>query len=236
LKHLAIAAAIAISSSISPTTSHTESVLRVRPFGDVKTLDPITNTDYMVRNHGYFVYDTLFGVDDKLIVKPQMVETWQVSPDNKIWTFRLRDGLAFHDGQKVTATDVVASLKRWGARDGLGQQLMAHTEALEVVDPATFRLTLSRPWGLVLDSLGKPSSNVPFIMPARVAATSPDKNIDDPTGSGPFIMKRDEWNAGSRIVYVRNRAYVPRPEPASGFSGGKHAGFDRVQLVILSDM
>ncbi len=232
----AVAAAIVIAASLAPAAANAESVLRIRPFGDVKTLDPITNTDYMVRNHGYFVYDTLFGVDDKLAVKGQMVESWQVSADNKVWTFKLRDGLAFHDGQPETASDVVASMKRWCARDGLGQQLLAHVATLEVIDAASFRMTLNRPWGLVLDALGKPSSNVPFIMPARIAATPPDKNIDDPTGSGPFIMKRDEWNAGSRIVYVRNPAYVPRSEPASGFSGGKRAGFDRVELLMLPDV
>ena len=80
-------------------------MLRIRPFGDLKAADPIVNSDYMARNHGYMIYDTLFAADEGMTIRPQMVESHQVSPDGLAWTFRLRDGLLWHDGQKVTATD-----------------------------------------------------------------------------------------------------------------------------------
>jgi peptide/nickel transport system substrate-binding protein len=158
----------------------------VKPFSDLRNLDPVTTTDYAVRNHGYMVYDTLFGVDERLEVRPQMVERWQTSADGLAWTFTLRDGLAFHDGQPVTSEDVVASLRRWAARDGHGQLLTARLSALEAVDARTFRIVLTRPWGLLLDALGKPSSLVPFIMPARIAATAPTTNITDPRRLRPL--------------------------------------------------
>ncbi len=84
-------------------------------------------------------------------------------------------------------------------------------------------MRLKTPYGLVLESLGKPGANVPFIMPKRVAATSADKQIDDYTGSGPFIFKKDEWRPGEKVVYVRNPRYVPRADPATGTAGGKIA-------------
>jgi peptide/nickel transport system substrate-binding protein len=216
-------------------SAQAQSVLRVRPFGDLKGIDPITNSDYMARNHGYMVYDTLFALDEKLQMKPQMLQGHTVSADGLVYTFTLRDGLKFHDGAPVTAADVVASLKRWGERDGLGQQLTARTAELVAVDAKTTRLTMKEPWGLVLDALGKPSSNVPFIMPERIAKTPATTNITDPIGSGPFIMKKDEWVPGSKIVYVKNAAYVPRAEEPSGLAGGKRANVDRVEWLNMPD-
>ena len=83
-------------------------------------------------------------------------------------------------------------------------------------------------WGLVLEALGKPSSMVPFIMPERIAKTPTNEAVKDPTGSGPFMMKRDEWSPGSKVVYVKAPTYVPRQDPPSGLAGGKVAKVDRV--------
>ncbi len=212
-----------------------QTVLRVRPFGDLKGIDPITNSDYMARNHGYMVYDTLFAMDEKLQIKPQMLASYNVSGDQLTYTFVLRDGLKFHDGANVTSADVVASLQRWSQRDGLGQQLAARMAELVAVDARTVRLKMKEPWGLVLDALGKPSSNVPFIMPERIAKTPATTPITDPTGSGPFIMKRDEWLPGAKVVYVKNPAYVPRADEPSGLAGAKRANVDRVEWLNIAD-
>ena len=90
-------------------------------------------------------------------------------------------------------------------------------------DKKTFVIELEKPFGLVLDALGKPSSNVPFIMPARLAATDPNEQVKEPIGSGPFKFSKDEWQPGNHVVYVRNPDYVPRKEKPSGAAGGKHA-------------
>src|SRR6185503_16120244 len=189
-----------------------EKVLRVVPHSNLNILDPIWTTQYMARNHGYMVYDTLFGTDEKSRVQPQMVEKWTVSPDQRLWSFTLRDGLAFHDGQPVTGEDVVASLQRWGKRDAMGQKLMTFVERMDSPSPSTFRIFLREACGFVLEALGKPSSNVPFIMPKRIAETPADKQIEDATGSGPYIFKRDEFKPGDRAVYVKNTKYKPRKE------------------------
>ena len=152
--------------------------LRAVMHSDLKILDPIWTTAFIVRNHGYMVYDTLFALDGNLKIQPQMVDKWTVSPDKLIWTFTLRDGLEFHDGQPVTSEDVIASLKRWAARDSLGQILWAKVAEAKTLDPKTFQLVLKSPTGVVLQALAKPSGN-PFIMPKRVAETDPGKQIDD---------------------------------------------------------
>jgi peptide/nickel transport system substrate-binding protein len=231
-RRFAVLAAAFAAIGASPGALAQGKVLRVVTHSNLSILDPIWTTAYMSRNHGYMIYDTLFGTDAKARVKPQMVDTWTMSKDGKTWSFKLRKGLAFHDGAPVTSEDVVASLKRWGRRDALGQQLMTFVDAMETPAPDTFVLKLKEPCGFVLEALGKPSSNVPFIMPKRVAETDPFKQIDDYTGSGPYIFKKDEFKPGDKAVYVKNTKYVPRKEPASGTTGGKRVYVDRVEFNL----
>jgi len=212
-----------------------EKVLRIVPQSDLKILDPIWTTAFSTRNHGYMIYDTLFGVDAKGKVQPEMVDKYETSADQKVWTFTLRKGLAFHDGKPVTSDDVIASIKRWGQRDPLGQRMLSAVGKFEVVDANTFKIVLDKPFALVLEALSKPSSVPPFIMPKRVAETPADKQIDDTTGSGPYIFKKDEYRPGEKIVYIKNTKYVPRSEPASGTAGGKNVYVDRLEWIVLKD-
>jgi peptide/nickel transport system substrate-binding protein len=209
--------------------------LRVAPHSDLKVVDPIWTSALISVNHGYMVYDTLFALDDELAVQPQMVERYETSADKLTWTFTLRAGLEWHDGAPVAAEDCVASLKRWGARDSMGQKLMSYVADLAAPDAKTIRMTLREPYGLVLQTLAKPGANVPFMMPKRVAATDPNTQISDFTGSGPFIFKRDEWRPGEKVVYLKNPKYRPRDEPSSGLAGGKRAKVERVEWLWIAD-
>jgi len=212
-----------------------ETTLRMVAHSDLKVLDPIWTTAFITRNHGYLIYDVLFAKDANLKIQPQMVDKYEASADKLTWTFTLRDGLEWHDGKPVTSEDCVASIKRWAARDALGQQMMARVGELAPVDAKTFRIVLKEPFGLLLDALGKPSSNVPFMMPKRVAETDPGKQISDYTGSGPFIFKKEEWKPGEKIVYAKNTKYKPRPEPPSMLAGGKVAKVDRIEWLAIPD-
>ncbi|PYM12534.1 MAG: ABC transporter substrate-binding protein [Candidatus Rokuibacteriota bacterium] len=219
----------------TPPPAVAESVLRVVMHSDLKIVDPIWTTAYIARNHGYMVYDTLFAMDAKGDIKPQMVDKYEVSKDELTYTLTLRDGLAWHDGKPVTTDDCVASIKRWAAKDSMGQKMMGFVKDFQVVNPKTFKLLLKEPTGLVLGALGKPSSNVPFMMPKRVAETDPNTQIADFTGSGPFIFKKDEWKTGDKAVYVKNPQYKPRSEPPSGLAGGKVVKVDRVEWKAIPD-
>lgn len=212
-----------------------QGTLRIVMHSDLKILDPIWASAQISRTHGYLVYDTLFGLDGELKPQPQMVETWTVDSDGLVYTFVLRDGLAWHDGAPVTAEDCIASLKRWGSRDVMGIKLLAYVKALTAPDARTIRLELTKPYGLVLESLAKPAGIVPFMMPKRVAETPATQQIKDPVGSGPFIFKADEWRAGEKIVYVRNPNYVARREPPANFAGGKVAKVGRVEWITIAD-
>jgi peptide/nickel transport system substrate-binding protein len=181
------------------------------------------------------VYDTLFSSDAALNPQPQMVEKWNVSEDRKIYEFILRDGLKFHDGSPVTSKDVVASMNRWGKRDGAGKQLFEYTASLVATDDKTFVWTLKEPYGLLIDILAKTGTSIPFVMREKEAMVDAFQQIQEVVGSGPFVFKRDEWVPGSKTVYEKFAAYVPRKEPASGHAGGKVVKVDRVEFVWLSD-
>ena len=170
---------------------HAQTTMKVALHSDLKIIDPVWTTALISTHHGYMVYDTLFAMDKDLVAQPQMVDKYEVSSDKLTWTFTLRDGLVWSNGQPVTAEDCIASIKRWAARDSMGQKMMGSVTGFEVVDAKTFRMKMKEPYGLVLQSLGKPSSNVPFMMPKRVADTDPNTQISDFTGSGPFVLKRD---------------------------------------------
>jgi peptide/nickel transport system substrate-binding protein len=210
-----LAALVAAFAAIG-TTSRAETTLTAVMHSDLKIVDPNWTTAYITRNHGYMVYDTLFAMDEKGEIRPQMIENYDVSVDKLVYTLVLRDGLVWHDGALVTAEDCVASIKRWAVKDAMAQKVMAFVDSITANDAKTITIKLNEPTGMLIFALGKPSSNVPFMMPKRVAETDPNQQISDFTGSGPFVFKRDEWKPGDRAVYVKFDKYKPRPEPASG--------------------
>jgi len=229
-RRLATAAALSVLSLATSLPAMAQgTVLRVVPHSNLAILDPIWTTAYMSRNHGYMIYDTLFGTDEAGKIKPQMVDTFNISPDNRLYTFKLRKGLEFHDGKPVTGEDVIASLQRWGKRDAMGSAMFQFVSRMDSPTPDTFRIFLGEACGFVIEALAKPGSSVPFIMPKKQAETDPFKQIEEHIGSGPYVFKRDEFKPGDKSVYLKNTKYVPRSEPPSGTTGGKNVYVDRVE-------
>ncbi|MBB5690979.1 ABC transporter substrate-binding protein [Roseomonas alkaliterrae] len=231
----AAAALLALLGTQAEAQQAPSGTLRIVLVGALPSLDPVVSTAAIVRNHGFMVYDQLFAFDSRGVARPQMVERHEVSPDGMTHRFTLREGLAFHDGQPVRAADAVASIRRWGQRDIAGRALLAATAALEVVDERSFSLRLSRPFGLVAETLARPTASALFVMPERIAATPASTAITDATGSGPFIFRQQDFLPGERAVYLRNPAYRPRSEPADGLAGGKVVHVERIEWLGISD-
>jgi len=211
-----------------------QSVLRHVPQADVKVLDPVANTAINTMQYAYMVYDQLFSFDDGFRAQPQMVEAFTVSPDFRAYEFTLRPGLKFHDGAPVRPADVIASIKRWSQRDPTGTRMNELGMVLEAVDDRRFRLTLREAWGQVVDSMAKPGWAL-FVMRESDAQKAINDPVTETIGSGPFRFVRSEWVPGSKIVYEKNKDYVPRPEAANFFSGGKVVKLDRVEWTIIPD-
>lgn len=230
---LASVGAVAAVMSIGPVSA--ETVLKAVMHAPLRILDPILTTANITVAHSFMNYDLLFGLDDKLQPKPQMVDTYTISDDELEYTFTLREGLKFSNGQPITTEDVIASLDRWRKRDAMGQILTKKMKGMEVVDERTFKITLNEPFGWLLYSLGKTGSNHPIIVPKSVAQTPHTEAITDYTASGPFMLKVDEFRPGVKAVYVKNPHYKPRSDEPVWNTGGKVAKVDRVEWLAFPD-
>lgn len=211
-------------------------VLRFVPAADLSVLDPVWTTSYQSRDHGFLVFDTLFGLSSAFRAEPQMAEGAVTEDGGRTWRITLREGLQFHDRSKVLARDAVASVKRWGVRDGFGQAVMAATDDITAADDRTLVFRLKRPFPLLPDALAKTPPSMCPIMPERLAQTDPFKQVTEMVGSGPYRYKADERVPGALVVYERNQAYVPRPDGTpDGTAGPKIAHFDRIEWRIIPD-
>ncbi len=208
--------------------------VKVAPEVDLKIFDPVWTTATITSTHGYMVYDTLFSVDSKYDVKPQMVEKYEASADGLTHNFRLRDGLGFSDGSPVTSRDCIASIKRWAARFGKAKIMMDRAQSLTAIDEKSFSLKLKEPFGPVLETLGAVSP-VLFVMREKEADTDPFTQVTEVVGSGPFRWVKEEWQPNNRVVYTKNPNYKPRSEPADGYAGGKVVKIERVEWHVIPD-
>jgi len=208
--------------------------LRFVPQADLSNFDPVWSSTIVVRNASVMVWDMLYGIDEKLQPQRQMVEAEDVSSDGLTWTFRLRPGLKWHDGEPVLARDAVASLARWAVRDSMGQMIAAIQNELAPVDDRSFRWVLKKPYPKMLFALAK-HITAAFMMPERLAKTDPFKQISEYVGSGPMKFVRGDWVPGVRAAFEKFDGYVPREEPRSWLAGGKAMLVDRVEWAIMPD-
>ncbi len=206
--------------------------LRYVPNAGLSTIDPIWTTALVAGIHGYMVFDTLYGLDDQGQSHPQMCAGHEVSADGLTWNFALRDGLQFHDGEKVLAKDCAMSIRRWGTRDSFGQPLMAAMNDIEIIDDRRFRIRLKKPFNQMLYGLAARGC---FMMPERMAKTPGTEQVKEAVGSGPFRFLPDGWVSGVSAAYARFDGYVPRQEPPRFLAGGKAAHIERVEWVVQPD-
>jgi peptide/nickel transport system substrate-binding protein len=185
--------------------------------------------------HAMMIYEELFAWDSRHTAKPMMVGNYSASPDGLTYTFTLRPGQKWHDGTAVTTADVIASLKRWMARDVIGIRLAGTVSDMSASSADTFVMKLKERYPFVEYSLGSGAASIPVIMREKEAKTDSATAITETVGSGPFTFAKSEWAPGSRVVYDRNPAYVPRSEAPDGFSGGRTVKVDRVEWRILPD-
>ena len=230
LAHILLAGLLALAGP-----AHAESVLRAQVHARLDTPDPFWSGSYISRDHGFLVFDTLLGRDAAHRIQPQMVESWTVSEDQLTYTFQLREGLRFHDGAEVTATDCVVSLIRWSARDAIGHAITDRVAEMKALDQRRFRIALREPYPLLLSALAKSNAPVPFILPRRQAELDPSTELKAPIGSGPFIAEAAGGPPSLTARYRRNPAYVAREEAPSGTAGGKRVLVDRLEWHRVPD-
>jgi peptide/nickel transport system substrate-binding protein len=231
-----LAASIATLAAPRLAASAEQRVLKFVPQADLAAVDPVFTSAYVTRNHGYLVFDTLYGMDEHYRPQPQMVSGYTVDDDGKTWTFMLRDGLKFHDGTPVLGRDAAASIKRWGKRDTFGQALMAASDEIDAPNDKALRFRLKKPFPLLPNALAKAPSYMPCIMPERLAKTDGATQVTEVVGSGPYRFLASHRVQGAHFAYERFADYVPRPEGTPSFTAGpKQAMFDRVEWHVIPD-
>ena len=229
-RHL-LAAAPAMGLARPALARGSDKLLKFVPAAAYSSPDPIWTTAIVVGIHALMVWDTPYGSDIDLAPKPQMVAGEEVSADGKTWLFTLRDGLLFHDGEKVRAQDVVPSISRWGQRNTYGQRLLAIADEIAVVDDRRWRIRLKEPFPQMQYALSQGC----YVMPERMAMVPASQAVKEFVGSGPFVFQARDWVSGVRSVYTKFDQYVPRQEAPSNTSGGKVVNFERVEWVIQPD-
>ncbi|MCR0983594.1 ABC transporter substrate-binding protein [Roseomonas populi] len=210
--------------------------LKFVPHSNLFSVDPIWTPAAVVRNHGYMVFDTLYGMDANYKPQPQMAEGHVLEDGGRTVTITLRPGLTFHDGEPVRAADAVASIRRWARRAAIGGKLMDFTDELSALDDRRIRFRLKEPFPLLPHALGHVGAPIPFIMPERLARTDAFQQVREVVGSGPFRFKADEMNPGSFFAYERFAGYKPTPTGTPSLvAGPKQVWFDRVEWTVIPD-
>jgi peptide/nickel transport system substrate-binding protein len=234
LAHTAAAIGTASLSHPALVRAASATTLKFVPGSDLALLDPLGSA-FVTRNHAMMVFDTLFALDANGDARPQMVVGYTVEDGAQTWKLPLRDGLLFHDGSKVLARDVVASLRRWAVRDAFGQALMDATDELSAPTDKLVQFRLKRPFPLLPQALGKPTSSMAVVMPERLANMPPSTLLNEMVGSGPYRFLPDQRVSGVRNVYAKFDGYQPRDGVASFCAGPRVAHFDRVEWLTLPD-
>jgi peptide/nickel transport system substrate-binding protein len=212
--------------------SESQSTLTFVPHADLASLDPVWTTADITRNFSLAVYDTLYAFDAEFSVQPQMVAGQTTSSDGLQWELTLRDGLKFHDGSPVLAKDCVATIKRFGQRDPMGTALTARTDDVSAASDKVIRFRLKKPFPLLTYALAQVYC---AIMPERLAQTDASEQIKEAMGSGPFKFVAAERVPGQRVVFEKNKDYVPRDGKPSFNAGPKIVHFDRVLWNFVPD-
>jgi peptide/nickel transport system substrate-binding protein len=235
-RHFLAASAAALAAPSIASAQAKASVLKFIPEADITILDPIWTTATNTRNHGYAVFDTLYGQNAAFAMEPQMVEGHVIEDGGLTWKLTLREGLKFHDGEPVRARDVVPSIRRFAARDAFGASLMAVTNELSTISDRVVQFRLKKPFPLLPNALGKSGTIMPAMMPERLALTDPNKQVTEMVGSGPFRFVAGERVSGALAVYQRFEGYVPRQGGSATFTAGpKIPHFDRIEWHVIPD-
>jgi peptide/nickel transport system substrate-binding protein len=219
----------------TPALGGTAKTLLFVPQSPLASLDPVWTSAMTTRNVGFMIYDVLFGRDEHMNPKPQMLEGYTIEDDGRRWVMKLRPHQWFHDGDKVLARDCTASLRRWMQRDPAGTTLQARLDALEEADDRTIVVRLKKPFPALPNLLSK-FQTAAVMVPKRIAdGTDPFKQMTESIGSGPFRFLKDEYVIGAHAAMVPFERYVPRDEPPSFTAGGHRVLVDRVEWKMIPD-
>src|SRR6266581_6499197 len=209
-------------------------VLKVGNLGEPPTLDAHWTTATITEVLANHIYEGLYSLDAKSQPIPMLAEGMPaVSKDGLTYTFKLRQGIKFHNGKEMTSADVVASLNRWGAQSTYGKTLYARVAEVRAVDKYTVEMKLKEKTAIVLISLAIPNNAAAIYPKEIVDKFKPAEKATEWVGTGPF--KLVEWKPDRHIKMARFDDYQPRKEAASGYGGRKIAYVNELLWIPVPD-
>ena len=209
-------------------------ILKVGNLGEPPSLDAHWTTASITETLTNHIYEGLYSLDSSNRPIPMLAESHTVSKDGLVYTFKLRQGVKFHNGKEMTSEDVVASLARWGKQSIYGKALFKQVADLKAVDKNTVEMKLKEKSAIVLISLAVPN-NFGAIYPKEIAEKfAPEVKATEYVGTGPF--KLAEWKPDQYIRMVRFDEYKSRAEKPTGYGGGKTAYVDEIRWVPVPEV
>lgn len=197
------------------------------------TLDVHISIAKAARVVGRYIYEGLVDFDENYNVVCQLAESYDVNEDNTEYTYYLRKGVMFHNGEEMKADDVVASLNRWAENSSTAANVMdIEKDKFEKVDDYTVTIKLSEP-SLLFSYVMAGSKNLAAIMPASVIEKAGETGVEEYVGTGP--LKYVEWEQNSYIKFEKFADYVGNGMDDTGMVGNKKVNFDTVMYYIVTD-
>ena len=228
----AVAATVALPGAIAPTAAHAET-LRYATIGEPPSLDVQMGTATLATTIAQNMFETLYAFDSEGVPQPMLVESDSISDDGKTIVLTLRTDVPFHNGETMTAEDVVASLNRWVEHGARGETLNAAT--IEATGDNEVTLTLSEVNGAWKNLLAFPNGG-PVIYPAEIVTEAGGEPIkpDNYVGTGPYQFV--EWRPNRHVELTKFEDYASRSEPSDGSAGAKEATIETLQFVPVTDV
>ncbi|MDR1944132.1 MAG: ABC transporter substrate-binding protein [Synergistaceae bacterium] len=229
-----LSAAVFFSSAATADAAGYKDVVRVAVSTEAPMLDCILTTSTAARTQWQYIYEGLVAMDANFEPKPQLAEKITHSADNKVWTFKIRKGVKFHDGSIMDASDVAASLNRWASINGTVKGgVIKENEKFVVVDDSTVKIELSAPSTLFLYYLANPSQFAGITTKELVEAADKSGGYTKYIGTG--CMKFVEWKENEYIHLTKFDDYSARAEPRSGYVGKAVINFKDAYFYFILD-
>lgn len=195
------------------------------------SLDPPTVNSNIVGGIGIHIYESLFQMNENYEPVPVLAESYEVSDDGMVYTFKLRQGVKFHNGEEMKADDVVASMNRWLELSAKAKTLIGGS-VFEKVDDYTVKMTANQASSDIIMILASPIQFA-AIYPKTVVETASEEGIKEYIGTGPY--KLAEWKQDQYVKLERNEDYQSSPNASTGLADAKEAVADEIYFRVVTD-
>lgn len=205
---------------------------RVALYSEPPTLDSSWTTAIVVLVPSQHVFEYLFAWDSAWDIQPFLVDSFEIAADGLTYTFQLREGIKFHNGDEMVADDIVKCFNRWGQLVGEGIAAYESITDVVAVDDYIVEISLSKPFSPLLAYLTGPGGGM-MVMPGEIAEAAGTERLEEYVGTGPYSFV--EHIPDRHILLERFEDYSPREEAPDAYAGRRTAYFEELEFITVPD-